>query len=305
MPDEVTVRVPATIANMGPAFDVLGMAVTLHNVVRARLAGEPTVEVAGEGAGVVPADATNLVYRAAAAVAAAAGRGAMFALRCDNAIPLGRGLGSSAAAIVGGAVAANELLGRPLDRAALLDLAWRMEGHPDNVAAALLGGAVLADGADGRLRWTRFVPAWDAALVVGVPDYSLATERARAVLPEVVPLADAVYNVSRTAWLVAALLAGRPEWLAVAMEDRLHQPYRAPLAPGAAEARAAARAAGAYGAAVCGSGPAVLAVTPPGLADAVGRAMVRAFEDCGHRATYRQVAVDTAGATTVAPEVSR
>ncbi|MDQ7819968.1 MAG: homoserine kinase [Armatimonadota bacterium] len=298
----VTVRVPATIANVGPAFDVLGVAVTLHNVVRARLADTPVVEVVGEGAGVLPADATNLVYRAAVAVAEAAGRRAAFALRCENAIPPGRGLGSSAAAIVGGAVAANAILGEPLDRAGLLDLAWRMEGHPDNVAPALLGGAVLADGADGRLRWTRFVPAWDAALVVAIPDYPVATERARAVLPAAVPFRDAVYNVGRAAWLVAALLTGRTELLASAMEDRLHQPYRAELAPGAAEAREAARGAGAWGAAVCGSGPAVLAVAPREAAERVGRAMMRAFADCGHRAAYRQVDVDTQGATVMAQE---
>lgn len=293
----VTVRVPATIANWGPAFDALGVAITVYNTVQLEIAASPVVQIAGHGQGVLPEDPTNLIYRAAAGVAQRAGRSAAFAIRCRNGIPLGRGLGSSAAAIVGGAVAANAALGAPLSREALLDAAWRLEGHPDNVAPALVGGAVLTDAAGETLRWTRIVPSWDAALVVAVPEFAVATGRARAVLPGQVPFADAAANVSRTAWLVMAMVAGRPELLSTGMDDRLHQPYRRGLVPGMEDVFAAARGAGAYGAALCGSGPSVLAVSPSAKADAVGRRMVEAFGAAGHPATSLRVNVDERGAT--------
>lgn len=293
----VTVRVPATIANLGPAFDALGVAVGLYNTVSVELSSEPSVTVSGYGEDGLPRDATNLVYQAATAVAQRAGRRASFRVQCRNDIPPGRGLGSSAAAIVGGAMAANEALGRPVTRDDLLDLVWHMEGHPDNVAASLLGGVVLTVATNGTLRWTQIIPAWKAALVVAIPEFSVATAQARAVLPQRVPLADAVANVSRTAWLVTAMLTGRPELLATAMEDRLHQPYRRELVPGMEDAFAAARQAGAYAAALCGSGPSVLAVTPPGKIDDIGQQMVHAFQVAGHQATYRHVTLDAQGAT--------
>ena len=295
----VTVRVPATIANLGPAFDALGVAVTVYNRVQLTPAATARVQVEGYGHGSVPEDSSNLVYQAAAAVAARAGRASAFALRCQNDIPPGRGLGSSAAAVVGGAVAANEAFGRPLSREDLLDLTWRMEGHPDNAAPALLGGVVLADVSDGAVRWTQIVPIWDVALVVAVPEFDVATDRARAALPDRVPLTDAVSNISHTAWLVTAMLTGRPDLLTTAMEDRLHQPYRRSLVPGMEETFAAARAAGAYGAALCGSGPSVLAVGPVAKADRVGASMVDAFARHGHAARYLRVNIDEHGATLV------
>ena len=304
----VSVRVPATIANWGPAFDALGVAVTVYNTVQAQVSASPAVVVEGHGEGTLPEDVTNLVYRAAAAVAQRAGQQTSFSVRCHNAIPLGRGLGSSAAAIVGGAVAANEALARPLGRDELLDLVWRLEGHPDNVAPALLGGAVLTVVTERGLQWSRLVPSWDVDLVVAVPEFAVATERARAVLPASVPFADAVANVGRAAWLVAAMLTGRVELLGMAMEDRLHQPYRRRLVPGMEEAFTAAHRAGAHAAALCGSGPSILAVTPAGRADEVGRGLVDAFRGAGHQATYRRVSVDEQGATVTATqgeEVSR
>lgn len=293
----VKIRVPATIANFGPAFDALGVAVSVYNTVELDVAVAPAVSVRGEGQGVLPADATNLVYRAAEATSRRAGQTGAFAIRCDNGVPIGRGLGSSAAAIVGGAVAANETLGRRLGVDEILDIAWKMEGHPDNVAAALLGGAVLAGAANGRLNWTRIVPAWTVALVVAVPEFTVSTERARAVLPDQVPLRDAVANLSRTAWLVTAMLTGRSELLASAMADSLHQPYRKTLVPGMEGVFAAAREGGAYAAALCGSGPSVVAVSPPEQASSVGRKMVAAFEASGSRARFLQVRVDEDGAT--------
>lgn len=300
----ITVRVPATIANFGPAFDVLGLAVALHNTVDAAPADAPWVEVHGEGEGELPDDATNLVYRAASTVAERAGARTAFSLVCRNRIPLARGLGSSAAAIVAGAVAANALLGSPLSPDELLDLAWTMEGHPDNVAPALLGGAVLSDVSAGKVAWTRLEPQLDAALVAAIPEFAVATEAARRVLPAQVPFRDAVSNIGRAAWLVAALLTGRRELLPHALDDALHQPYRAPLIPGMMSVVAAAREAGAFGAVLSGSGPTIVAVAPPERAEAVGRAMTGAYERAGTRASHIILEIDREGTQVIEGETA-
>ena len=297
----VRVRVPATIANFGPAFDVLGLALSLHNEVELEPSDRPEVTVSGEGEHVLPATAANLVARAAERVAQAAGRAGVFRIRCRNRIPMGRGLGSSAAAIVGGAAAANAALGRPLGTDALLDLVWKMEGHPDNVAAALLGGAVLVDVSTGRVAWTRFVPRWDAVIVAAIPDFTVSTVEARGALPECVPLADAVANLGRTARLVAAMTTGEVELLAGALDDALPQPYRRRLVPGMDDVITAAREAGAYGAVLSGSGPTIAAVAPADRADGVGRAMVAAFGRHGHRAVSTVLGIDESGAAVTTP----
>ncbi len=300
----IRMRVPATIANVGPAFDVLGIAVSLYNTVEMDLASLPHVEVYGEGAGALPADERNLIYRAAASAAAAANRPSAFRLRCRNHVPLGRGLGSSAAAIIAGAAGANALLGGPLSRQEILDLAWALEGHPDNVAAALLGGVVLVDGAGAHLNATRLMPAWQVALIVCVPDVTVATEDARRVLPDDVPFRDAVANIGRAAHLVTAVLTGRTELLRCALDDALHQPYRRALMPAMDDVISAARDAGAFGAALAGSGPSIVAAAPRGIAAHVGRAMVTAFSRAGHTATYRLVRIDTEGAVVLDPAKS-
>ncbi|HEU5298328.1 MAG TPA: homoserine kinase [bacterium] len=292
----VRVRVPATTANLGPAFDVLGLALGLYNEIEAEPAERTEVAVAGEGEGTLAADEANLVARAAGRAAQAAGRSGAFRIRCRNRIPMARGLGSSAAAIVGGLAAADAALELCLGRDALLDLAWKMEGHPDNVAAALLGGAVLVDTSGGRVVWTRIIPRWEAAVVAAVPDFAVSTEEARAALPDRVPLRDAVANLGRTARLVAAMTTGDTALLAGALADGLHQPYRARLVPGMEDVISAAQEAGAYGAALSGSGPAIVALAPPDRTDAVGRAMVAAFGRSGHRAEAMTLRVDATGA---------
>lgn len=293
----LTVRVPATIANLGPAFDALGVAVSLYNTVELAVGAEARVEVHGEGEGELALNERNLVYRAAAAVAAACGRPQSFHIRCRNDIPLARGLGSSAAAIVGGMVGANTLLGRPLDDDVLLHLAVRMEGHPDNVAPAFLGGAVVCGNAGGATVYARLAPAWEAAVVVAVPAFSVSTESARSRLPATVPFADAAANVARAAAVVASLVTGRTDLLAYAMDDALHQPYRRPLVPGMDDVFAAARSAGAHGAALAGSGPSVVALAPAERAAAVGEAMVAAFRASGASAHPLILQIDEAGAS--------
>ncbi len=283
--NSVMVKVPATTANLGPGFDALGLALDLWNEAEFMPGDEAgwTVEVTGEGAEILPTDAANLVARSAQRLFERAGRAAPAGLRirCANRIPLGSGLGSSAAAIVAGLVGANALLGGPLDTPGLLRLAAEIEGHPDNAAAALLGGlaVVAAEGEGERLVAQKIdVPHLSAAVVV--PEFNLPTHAARAALPGQVALGDAVFNVGRTALVVEALRTGDLELLGRAMQDRLHQPYRLKLIPGAAAALAAALQAGAAAAALSGAGPGVVAFGKEPL-EPVSQAMRAAFQTAG------------------------
>ena len=253
------VRAPATVANLGPGFDTLALAVDLWNEVEADTDAAPAVQVEGEGVGELPEDASNLVFRAMAWLAKEAG-GSLppFALRCRNRIPLERGLGSSAAAVVSGLVLADRLLGTDLDPDRLLEVAIDIEGHPDNVSACLRGGAVIAYLSRSGWRAERLAPHPDLRPVVLIPEHErLPTADARRVLPRDVPLADAAFNVGRTALAVLALTE-RPELLGEALEDRLHQQRRLPMVPGA---RAVFEELRAQGLPVCvaGAGPSLLA----------------------------------------------
>jgi homoserine kinase len=299
---KVHVRVPASSANLGPGFDSLGLALALYNEVTAEEADGVRVAVEGEGAGRLAANERNVVARGVSAAYDAAGR--RFpgcALTCVNRIPLSRGLGSSAAAWVGGLVAGNALLGSPLDRSTVLTLAARAEGHPDNVAAALLGGlTVSAGGGDGAIAVALPVPS-DLRWVTLIPEVTSATSEARAVLPSSVPREDAVFNVQRVALLLAALQTRRVDVLGTALDDRLHQPYRVRLFPWLPSVADAARKAGALGCVLSGAGPALLAVVAgtEGEASAVARAMEEALARAGIAGTANALAVDQQGAVSV------
>jgi homoserine kinase len=266
----VRVRVPATSANLGPGFDALGLALSLHDEVEARvLPSGLKIEVTGEGAGLVDAAGeTHLVVRAMRAAFESLGRGQPpgIALRCANQIPHGRGLGSSAAAIVAGILAARALAGvdpgdgGPGDRdpGDVLALASEIEGHPDNVAPCLYGGLTVAWVADGVARAARLDPLPQITPVAIVAPAPVSTEIARGLLPDQVPHGDAARNAGRAALLVAAFTA-RPEALLDATEDRLHQGYRAPAMPATYDLVGRLRAEG-IPAAVSGAGPSVLAL---------------------------------------------
>ncbi len=290
-PSAVHVRVPATTANLGPGFDVLGLALDLWNDLWVQVLPQDhpadVVDIAGEGATQLPRDASHRSLQAAQAVFDAVGhlRPRLY-LRAHNRIPLGSGLGSSAAAALAGALAANALLGRPLTRTALLALVTDLEGHPDNAAPALYGG-LTACGPDARGRvWVRRLPvaeAWlDGGLVVWValPQVELSTQAARAALPKRIPLHDAVHNLAHAVLVLEAFRLADPDLLAQGMHDRWHQPYRLPLIPGAAAALAAAREAGAWAVALSGAGPSVAAFAGP-EAEGVGSAMQAAFRAAG------------------------
>lgn len=276
--ERVTIRVPATVANLGAGFDVLAAAVGVHAEITLAPARSPQVAVTGVD---VPQDSSNLIYRSAAAVAQRIGYSGSFALEAHSPIPLRSGLGSSAAAIVGGAVAASRLLGDPLGADELLRITTELEGHPDNVAAALLGGVVVVTRDDAVMRWARILPGFPLAIVLVTPALQVETAAARAVLPRQVSLEDAVYNLGHMGLLLVALAQGRPELLRHALTDRLHQPYRRHLVPGFDKVTAAATGAGAYGAVLSGSGPTIAALAPPASAQGVGEAMVEAFQRAG------------------------
>ena len=266
----VRVTVPATSANLGPGFDALGLALDLHDVVEAHtVPAEPTgaarVTVEGVGAAELPDDESHLVVRAVHAIYEQIGREPPgLDLRCVNAIPHGRGLGSSAAAIVAGVLAARALVeGGPdvLDDETVLAMCAGLEGHPDNIAPCLLGGLTLAWNPGERARAIRLEIHPDIRPIVCVPDRALPTETARGLLPDVVPHADASSNAARVALLVEAL-RGRPDLLLDATDDLLHQSYRAEAMPDTVALVARLRASG-LPAVVSGAGPSVLVLTGP------------------------------------------
>ena len=277
----VKVQVPASTSNIGPGFDCLGMALQLYNeLVVEKLSedGPPVVEIQDEGARSLPTDKSNLMVRAADTVIA--GRFSnRLVFKAHNRIPLARGLGSSAAAVVAGLFAANRLLEpSPLTDEQLFDYAVVLEGHPDNVAPAIQGGVTLSIKEHKAVRNLALKPHKDLVAVVCIPEFQLETAKARAVLPDTVLREAAVENVSRAMLLASAIERGRWEDLAAAMGDRLHQPYRAALIPGFRDVIKAALAAGTCGAALSGSGPTVLALCRKGpQAQAIGEAMVKAF----------------------------
>ncbi len=279
---KVVVRVPATTANLGPGFDCLGMALALYNTVTVHATtGGLSVRIEGEGAEDLRWGQENRVLRAMRLAFQEAGErlpGVSIELR--NEIPLGRGLGSSAAATVGGLVAGNALCGSPLSTHRLLTLATQLEGHPDNVAPALLGGFVIAVQDEQGLIYERLDAPPDLTAALFVPDFPMPTDEARRVLPAQIPRADAVFNMGRVALLVAAIAHRRYDLLDAATRDRLHQPYREAIFPAMPRLFDAARDAGALGAFLSGAGSTIIALCREN-APAVAEAMARAAQELG------------------------
>lgn len=275
------VSVPATTANLGPGFDCLGLALDLCNRITVTVtASGQAIEITGEGDGALPADSSNLVLQALEKLFDRVGRRPTgYHVRQENEIPVSSGLGSSASAVLGGLLAANALVDNPLDQHQLLELAAELEGHPDNVSPALMGGLTLTLSNENGLVVER-IPVPDQRVAVVLPAFVLSTRAARQALPTTVPFADAIFNIGRVGLLVRALEKGDYGRLAMAMEDRLHQPYRLPLIPGMAEAFKAGRDAGAAAVALSGAGPSVIAFAPEGH-DEIAAAMGRAFGTAG------------------------
>ena len=297
---KITWRVPATSANLGPGFDCLGLALNLYNETSFSLEGDTlSVEIYGEGMNLLPLNEQNLIVKSFFALYQRADARAPRGLRVHstNAVPVSSGMGSSASAVLAGLLGANSLLDEPFSREEILAFASELEGHPDNVAPALLGGLVVSVQKDAQV-FTRSLPlaAWE--MVVVTPELTWTTQEARDALPKQVSLGDAVFNIGRTMLVTQALAAGDLSLLREMMDDRLHQAYRLAGLRGAKASLDAARGLGA-GVAISGAGPSLIAFAEKGQLDAVEAALLSGFEKEGVRASARRLRPDLKGCVAI------
>jgi homoserine kinase len=293
----VSVKVPATTANLGAGFDCIGAALSLYNQFTFTLAEGLQITAQGAEADRVELGSQNLAYQAFVKVfdrlqLPTPG----IKLEIDLEVPLARGLGSSATAIVGGLLGGNGIAGFPLSPAEIMEMAIAMEGHPDNVVPALIGGCRLA--ASYGEKWEICDVPWHSAIVpvVVIPNFELSTAEARQVLPSTYSRADAVFNISHLALLMRGLETGNGQWVRAGLVDRIHQPYRQKLIKGYTEVEQAAVAAGAYGLVISGAGPTLLALVDESRASQVVQAMSEAWQIMGIEPIGQILQLDLVGA---------
>lgn len=294
------VRVPATSANLGPGFDAIGLALQLYNqfTFEERSANDVALQIEAYGSGRegIPLDETNLAYMAARRVFDAVEyRPASLRIAIECNLPWSSGLGSSSTAIVGGMLGANAIAGSPLDREELLRMATLMEGHPDNVMPAICGGLTVGV-LDGEELVTEKVELPPLRVIVVTPSFSMPTEEARDLLPEMISREDAVFNIGRSALLLRALATGSFGKLRIAIQDRLHQPHRLKLIPGFEQAMAAAYGNGADGVALSGAGPSMIAFAHENH-EAIAKVIVAEFQKFHTASRHWVLSVDNDGAT--------
>jgi len=311
------IKVPATSANLGPGFDALGLALDLWNetklstdvetdarIKRMGSTDEETnkrikrisVLIEGEGAGLLPSNEKNMLVRTAQKLADRVGKSLpLFQAECKNSIPLSSGMGSSAATILAGLLTGNVLLGNPLSREEILALASELEGHPDNVAPALLGGLVVSTINNGKVIARKIPMQENIYITIALPDFYLPTKQARAALPKRIPMKNAVHNISRAVLVTEAFRTGDLSLLGEAMTDKLHQPYRLRLIKGGESVMEAAKEAGAAAVALSGAGPSVIAFSSK-AETGIGESMKRAFEAAGVKARIFNLGVSSRGA---------
>lgn len=300
----VSVKVPATTANLGAGFDCIGAALSLYNQFTFTLADSLatrstalSIVAQGAEADLVDLSSQNLAYQAFVKVFDKLQRPVPeIRLEIGLEVPLARGLGSSATAIVGGLLGGNGIAGFPLRPAEIMEMAIAMEGHPDNVVPALIGGCRLA--ASCGEQWEICDVPWhsDIVPIVAIPNFELATAEARQVLPSTYSRADAVFNISHLALLMRGLETGNSQWVKAGLVDRIHQPYRQKLIKGYIEVEQAAIAAGAYGMVISGAGPTLLALADASRSDQVVAAMASAWQAMGVEPIVRVLQLDTTGA---------
>ena len=255
----IKLQIPATSANLGAGFDALGLALSFYNT--AEMEENDVIDIKSLDGTPIPQDEKNLIYVSVKDLYDVCGKPLKgLTLRQTNAIPMARGLGSSSACIIAGLVGANKMLGDPLTKDDLVDLAAQIEGHPDNTAPALLGGIVTAVFDGRKVHWVKQEVYTRLKFVAIIPDFELKTEKARACLPKEISHRDAVYNLSRAALFSASLLIGKFENLKTAADDRLHQPYRMELIRNVREVFDIAYTHGAYAVYISGAGPTVMAI---------------------------------------------
>lgn len=274
----IKVKIPASSGNLGPGFDTLGLALGLYNVLEIGESSRFQMDIEGAGKETLPRDRTNLVYRALKSLYQKAGKEVRpLHIKMYNRIPLNRGLGSSGAAIVGGLVAGNALLDNPLEEKDILNLAVRWEGHPDNVSPSLLGGLVASCLTEEGVKFVKIPFPRSLKVVVQIPEIELSTTVARRCLPAKIPSEDVRFNLQRLSLFLASLFSRKWDYLAIATEDRVHQPYREKLIPGLGEVMESARRAGAWGVALSGAGPSVLAFAEEEKVNDIIEAMKKGF----------------------------
>ncbi|MDY7004523.1 MAG: homoserine kinase [Cyanobacteriota bacterium] len=299
-PSSVTITVPATTANIGPGFDCIGAALSLYNRIKFSIADSATelkISVTGKETARVSTDKTNLAYQAFVKLYEHLNQiPPSVEIEIDLGVPLARGLGSSATAIVGGLLGANQLAGHPLSQTEIMNLAIAIEGHPDNVVPALLGGCCLT--ASTPTGWEICDIPWhsDIVPVVAIPDFELSTAEARRVLPTEYSRADAIFNAAHLGILLRGLETGNGDWLKAGMQDKIHQPYRKSLIKGYEKVRLAALDAGADEMVISGAGPTLLALTNSLTTSAVVTAMTDTWKSLGVVTEVKALAVDTRGA---------
>jgi homoserine kinase len=296
----VSIEVSGTTANLGAGFDCIGAALTIYNRFQFTLAQETKITVSGKEADRVGTDKNNLVYQSFLKLYQHLEQiPPEVAIHIDLGVPLARGLGSSATAIVAGLLGANRLAGEPLSLTEVMNLGIEIEGHPDNVVPAFIGNCQLSVGSAGN--WTICEIPWRSQIIpiVAIPDFELSTSEARSVLPKEISRGDAIFNIAHMGLLLRGLAENNPEWLRVSLDDKLHQPYRQSLIKGYQKVRDGAIAAGAYGMVISGAGPTLLALTDSSRQEAVVTAMKSAWQQEGIIADVRCLNLDDRGARIV------
>ncbi|MFQ3548594.1 MAG: homoserine kinase [Armatimonadota bacterium] len=294
---KVTVKTPASSANLGPGFDTLGVALCLYNTVTIEtIENGLEITCSGVGADKIPLDETNIVYTSALKVWEQVGYNPSgIKLHLHNEIPPARGLGSSSAAIVCGVTAANAVSGNMLGEREILQICMNIEGHADNIVPALVGGFCVATVvSNGHVEYIKVPPSKTISAVAIVPSFELKTSDARKVLPESFSFQDVVYNVGHSAFFVSAFITGNFSSLKFAMEDRLHQPYRESLIPGMRDVFSAAMQAGAQSVSISGSGPTLIAFVNSNQKQ-IGKAMQEAWQKHNIESQIYILSLDTEG----------
>ncbi|MFH0947624.1 MAG: homoserine kinase [Elusimicrobiota bacterium] len=279
---KIKIKIPATTANFGSGFDVLGASLKLYNEIEVsefRIKNsELKIEIVGEGVETLPRDGKNIVWQTMKKVFNTL-HFTPYTLHMQliNNIPLARGLGSSAAARLGGIVAANEICGGKLSGDEIIQIVSQLEGHPDNVVPSFFGGLCICNFDGKNVKYTKINIPSELKAVLCIPDFELSTSKARDILPKMVSHKDAVFNSSRVALFVSAIIQKKYDLLSIAMDDKLHQPYRKKLIPGMDDVFNSAKKSGAYGVCISGSGPTILAVSGQRSATKIGQSMQKAF----------------------------
>ncbi len=313
---KVSVKVPATTANIGPGFDCLGMALPLYNTITIEETVLPgtgvEINVISESSAIdelalehIPLDENSLVYKAVELLYNSIGQTpGELKINIHSSIPVARGLGSSASVVVGALIAANELLGHPADEVALLSIASELEGHPDNITPAIIGGLVLASQEDdGTVIYRKLEWPSEWAITVCIPDFELSTDIARSVLPKEVPMKDAIFNAQRLGMFVQAVHTKDTELMKLALKDRLHQPYRMKLMPGLDKIMDNLRFIDSVlGCVISGAGSSILVISEKNDLDKIKNVVKETWADQNIKCEIRTMNVEQNGAQIVSNE---